>query len=153
MMSSAGNHHTDARCKECLTSPTVPKADIAVVYGATTTCVHHGKSNKSSEVLLWGAPQVVPSSSQPSHILKERKEAGKRTTAVWLIAADAQTECPMEELVARLNNPHADRPLRWLAFSNGAIGGYIRYQKSYGTHGKKQLQGSQSQRSDARAHP
>ena len=64
---------------------------------------------------------------------------GKRVTALWLIEADAWSEAPMEELVARLNNPSADRPVRWLGFSNGAMRGCIRSL----THCKKQLQGSQ----------
>ena len=140
IMSHTGNHRTHARCKEWLTSAGVPEADIAVVYGYKVGRDYHmGKPIKSSEVLHYGVhhkwfPRV-------RGLLKKRKEAGKRTTAVWFIEADARSETPMEELVAKLNNPYADRPVRWLGFSKWRHGGL--YQKSYGPHCKKQLQGSQ----------
>ena len=49
---------------------------------------------------------------------KERKEAGNRTTAVRFIQAHARNG-------ARLRNPYADRPMRWLGFSHGAMRGCI----------------------------
>ena len=124
IMSHTGNHRTHARCKEWLTSAGVPEADIAVVYGYKVGRDYHmGKPIKSSEVLHYGVHHKwFP---RGRGLLKKRKEAGKRTTAVWFIEADARSETPMEELVAKLNNPYADRPVRWLGFFQMAPWGAV----------------------------
>ena len=94
----------------------------------------------SNEILHYGVHHKwFPKASE---LLAERQPAGKLTTAVWFLEADARTEASSEELLAAVNGPRcAEAPVRWLGFFQVRNGGH--YQKSYGDRCKVQVQGSQ----------
>ena len=82
----------------------IPEEAIHVVYGYKLhEAEHMGRSLKSNEILHYGVHHKwVPKAKE---LLGKRQRAGKLTTAVWFLEADARTEATSDELLAAVNRP------------------------------------------------